>query len=137
MLSHLEIYLRVGARVLSRAMNTRRISRLHCESESFKMDLILDINSWLYPMELGHVRGKTFKRLRYIIRDPSFFVNFFIKTTLDNIVTKNDVLTYKSVVSKPIILFQLREQTMALGTCRQCTYMARAIRLQISIFPVE
>lgn len=30
-----------------------RCSRLHCESESFKMDLILDINSWLYPMELG------------------------------------------------------------------------------------
>ena len=28
-------------------------SRLHCESESFKMDLILDINSWVYPMELG------------------------------------------------------------------------------------
>ncbi|XP_076226395.1 DNA-directed RNA polymerases I, II, and III subunit Rpb8 isoform X1 [Nomia melanderi] len=31
----------------------RMLSRLHCESESFKMDLILDINSWLYPMELG------------------------------------------------------------------------------------
>ncbi|XP_063920427.1 DNA-directed RNA polymerases I, II, and III subunit RPABC3-like isoform X5 [Zophobas morio] len=30
-----------------------RVSRLHCESESFKMELILDINSWLYPMELG------------------------------------------------------------------------------------
>ncbi|KAK4885320.1 hypothetical protein RN001_001591 [Aquatica leii] len=30
-----------------------RVSRLHCESESFKMDLILDVNSWLYPMELG------------------------------------------------------------------------------------
>lgn len=30
-----------------------RVSRLHCESESFKMDLILDINSWLYPMEIG------------------------------------------------------------------------------------
>ncbi|XP_077290649.1 DNA-directed RNA polymerases I, II, and III subunit Rpb8 [Arctopsyche grandis] len=30
-----------------------RVSRLHCESESFKMDLILDINSWLYPMDLG------------------------------------------------------------------------------------
>ena len=29
------------------------VSRLHCESESFKMDLILDINSWLFPMELG------------------------------------------------------------------------------------
>ena len=29
------------------------VSRLHCESESFKMDLILDINSWVYPMELG------------------------------------------------------------------------------------
>lgn len=31
------------------------VSRLHCESESFKMDLILDINSWLYPMELGRI----------------------------------------------------------------------------------
>lgn len=30
-----------------------RVSRLHCESESFKMDLVLDINSWIYPMELG------------------------------------------------------------------------------------
>jgi len=30
-----------------------RVSRLHCESESFKMELILDINSWVYPMELG------------------------------------------------------------------------------------
>ena len=30
-----------------------RVSRLHCESESFKMDLILDINDWIYPMELG------------------------------------------------------------------------------------
>lgn len=30
-----------------------RVSRIHCESESFKMDLILDINSWLYPMELA------------------------------------------------------------------------------------
>jgi DNA-directed RNA polymerase I, II, and III subunit RPABC3 len=30
-----------------------RTSRLHCESESFKMELILDINSWVYPMELG------------------------------------------------------------------------------------
>jgi DNA-directed RNA polymerase I, II, and III subunit RPABC3 len=30
-----------------------RVSRLHCESESFKMDLILDVNTWIYPMELG------------------------------------------------------------------------------------
>lgn len=30
-----------------------RVSRLHCESESFKMDLILDINNWIYPMSLG------------------------------------------------------------------------------------
>lgn len=29
------------------------VSRLHCESESFKMDLVLDVNTWLYPMELG------------------------------------------------------------------------------------
>lgn len=29
------------------------VSRLHCESESFKMELILDINSWIYPMDLG------------------------------------------------------------------------------------
>ncbi|XP_023219449.1 DNA-directed RNA polymerases I, II, and III subunit RPABC3 [Centruroides vittatus] len=30
-----------------------RVSRLQCESESFKMDLILDINIQLYPMDLG------------------------------------------------------------------------------------
>ena len=33
------------------------VSRLHCESESFKMDLILDINSWIYPMDLGNLIG--------------------------------------------------------------------------------
>ncbi|KAI2798519.1 hypothetical protein RDWZM_009769 [Blomia tropicalis] len=30
-----------------------RCSRLHCESESFKMDLILDVNTQIYPMVLG------------------------------------------------------------------------------------
>ena len=30
-----------------------RTSRLHCESESFKMDLILDINQGIYPVDLG------------------------------------------------------------------------------------
>ncbi|XP_046556448.1 DNA-directed RNA polymerases I, II, and III subunit RPABC3-like [Haliotis rubra] len=30
-----------------------RVSRLFCESESFKMDLILDVNTQVYPMELG------------------------------------------------------------------------------------
>lgn len=30
-----------------------RCSRLHCESESFKMDLILDINCQVYPVDLG------------------------------------------------------------------------------------
>lgn len=30
-----------------------KVSRLHCESESFKMDLILDINSMIYPMDFG------------------------------------------------------------------------------------
>ena len=29
------------------------VSRLFCESESFKMDLILDVNLMLYPVELG------------------------------------------------------------------------------------
>jgi len=29
-----------------------RVSRLHCESESFKMDLILDVNTQIYPIEL-------------------------------------------------------------------------------------
>ncbi|XP_064094602.1 DNA-directed RNA polymerases I, II, and III subunit RPABC3-like isoform X3 [Macrobrachium nipponense] len=32
---------------------TWKVSRLHCESESFKMDLILDINSMIYPMDFG------------------------------------------------------------------------------------
>lgn len=30
-----------------------RCSRLHCESESFKMDLILDVNTQVYPMDFG------------------------------------------------------------------------------------
>ncbi|KAJ8409463.1 hypothetical protein AAFF_G00228640 [Aldrovandia affinis] len=30
-----------------------RVSRLHCESESFKMDLILDVNNQIYPVDLG------------------------------------------------------------------------------------
>ncbi|KAH0624201.1 hypothetical protein JD844_007730 [Phrynosoma platyrhinos] len=29
-----------------------RVSRLHCESESFKMDLILDVNVQIYPVDL-------------------------------------------------------------------------------------
>lgn len=31
-----------------------RVSRLFCESESFKMDLILDVNTQIYPMALGN-----------------------------------------------------------------------------------
>ncbi|XP_045439710.1 DNA-directed RNA polymerases I, II, and III subunit RPABC3 isoform X6 [Pipistrellus kuhlii] len=31
----------------------KRVSRLHCESESFKMDLILDVNIQIYPVDLG------------------------------------------------------------------------------------
>ncbi len=30
-----------------------QVSRLFCESESFKMDLILDVNTQIYPMALG------------------------------------------------------------------------------------
>lgn len=30
-----------------------RVSRLHCESESFKMDLILDVNTQIYPVDLA------------------------------------------------------------------------------------
>ena len=29
------------------------VSRLHCESESFKMELILDVNTQIYPVDLG------------------------------------------------------------------------------------
>lgn len=29
------------------------VSRLHCESESFKMDLILDVNIQIFPVDLG------------------------------------------------------------------------------------
>lgn len=42
------------------------VSRLHCESESFKMDLILDINSWLYPMELGECLVCVFYLFYYV-----------------------------------------------------------------------
>lgn len=30
-----------------------RVSRLQCESESFKMDLLLDVNTNIYPVDLG------------------------------------------------------------------------------------
>lgn len=30
-----------------------RVSRFHCEGQSFKMDLILDLNVQIYPMSLG------------------------------------------------------------------------------------
>lgn len=43
------------------------VSRLHCESESFKMDLILDINSWLYPMELGECSSMIFLYIKIYI----------------------------------------------------------------------
>ena len=33
------------------------VSRLHCESESFKMDLILDVNIQIYPVDLGKTTG--------------------------------------------------------------------------------
>lgn len=39
--------------VISRWQNFVEVSRLHCESESFKMDLILDVNIMLYPVDLG------------------------------------------------------------------------------------
>ncbi|KAG8273746.1 DNA-directed RNA polymerases I, II, and III subunit RPABC3 [Homalodisca vitripennis] len=44
----------------------KTMSRLHCESESFKMDLILDVNTWLYPMELG----KFMSRLTFLHSAP-------------------------------------------------------------------
>lgn len=34
-------------------LNFSKVSRLFCESESFKMDLILDVNTQIYPMALG------------------------------------------------------------------------------------
>ena len=29
------------------------VSRLHCESESYKMDMILDVNTQIYPVDLN------------------------------------------------------------------------------------
>ncbi|XP_066944434.1 DNA-directed RNA polymerases I, II, and III subunit RPABC3 isoform X1 [Macrobrachium rosenbergii] len=42
-----------GSRSSRAAAAVFGVSRLHCESESFKMDLILDINSMIYPMDFG------------------------------------------------------------------------------------
>jgi DNA-directed RNA polymerase I, II, and III subunit RPABC3 len=36
------------------------VSRIFCESESFKMDLILDVNTQIYPMDLGEFRTNIF-----------------------------------------------------------------------------
>lgn len=38
---------------LSCCLSLSTVSRLHCESESFKMDLILDVNIQIYPVDLG------------------------------------------------------------------------------------
>ena len=39
---------------LSLSLSELPVSRLFCESESFKMDLILDVNIQLYPVALGN-----------------------------------------------------------------------------------
>ena len=53
-----------------------RVSRLHCESESFKMDLILDINNWIYPMDYGDkfrlVLANTLSEDGYPTNNPDF-----------------------------------------------------------------
>ena len=79
-----------------------RVSRLHCESESFKMDLILgwapviykfssdpiiiiqDINSWIYPMDLADkfrlvrtILYKSNEGQAYIESLSSLFVQLF------------------------------------------------------------
>ncbi|GFY66599.1 DNA-directed RNA polymerases I, II, and III subunit RPABC3 [Trichonephila inaurata madagascariensis] len=41
-----------------------RVSRLHCESESFKMDLILDVNIQAYPMDLDVDTNSTIDEFR-------------------------------------------------------------------------
>ncbi|KAM8954002.1 DNA-directed RNA polymerases I, II, and III subunit RPABC3 isoform 1-T1 [Pelodytes ibericus] len=40
-----------------------RVSRLHCESESFKMDLILDVNIQIYPVDLVYKMCNQFQFL--------------------------------------------------------------------------
>lgn len=42
------------------------VSRLHCESESFKMDLILDVNIQIYPVDLGKVLNFPLVQLQQI-----------------------------------------------------------------------
>ena len=34
-------------------MSSPLVSRLHCESESYKMDMILDVNTQVYPVDLN------------------------------------------------------------------------------------
>ena len=63
-----------------------RVSRLHCESESFKMDLILDINSWIYPMDLGDkFRLVLATTLQEDGRPGNYFQIFFYSICFTNI----------------------------------------------------
>jgi hypothetical protein len=56
------------------------VSRLHCESESFKMDLILDVNTWLYPMELGTYMAVLIDPiLKFLVQKHAFFVFTFVQ----------------------------------------------------------
>ena len=68
-----------------------RVSRLHCESESFKMDLILDINNWIYPMELGDkfrlVLATTLREDGF--PDTGIFIYSFLKAIIDSMKEEN------------------------------------------------
>jgi len=46
------------------------VSRLHCESESFKMDLILDVNTQIYPVDLG----TTFSHIGVRLHETKFVI---------------------------------------------------------------
>ena len=51
------------------------VSRLHCESESFKMDLILDVNIQIYPVDLGEKHFKHLTISLFANPELSFWAN--------------------------------------------------------------
>ncbi|GBN56866.1 hypothetical protein AVEN_184783-1, partial [Araneus ventricosus] len=63
-------------------------SRLHCESESFKMDLILDVNTQAYPMDLVQ---RYFPSSEASSRDtsPERYGQFHWLTGQDDVITFN------------------------------------------------
>jgi hypothetical protein len=123
----LEHFLHTGCGQLFSTFNTRMVlsvpvSRLHCESESFKMDLILDVNTWLYPMELGtYITDLIDPILKFSVRNHAFLCLHLVINLVYGIQTNANVhcqetgkiRVYITMIS-PLVLYECETWSLTL-----------------------